>query len=81
MSHYFPERVSDNMKINDSNRINHIKYRVMLSGRHQGTRIEKLLSAQHVKINMTLMSAQEFSNKLLRIEVRPFTSERNWLSF
>ena len=53
----------------------------MLSGRHQGTRIEKLLSAQHVKVNMTLMSAREFSNKLLRIEVRPFTSERNWLSF
>ena len=37
------------------------------------TRKEKLQSAQYVKTSMILGSAQQFWNKLLRIEVRPFT--------
>ena len=49
------------------------KYRVMLSKRHQEMRKEKPRSAQYVKASMISRSAQQFWNKLLRIEVRPFT--------
>ena len=43
---------------NYSNLINQRKYRVMVSRRHQGTRIEKLQSAQYVKVSMILRSAK-----------------------
>ena len=42
-------------------------------GNNQETRKEKLTSAQYMKASMILRSAQQFWNKLLRIEVRPFT--------
>ena len=45
----------------------------MLSRGYQETRKQKLQSAQNKKASMTLRSAQEFCNKLLRIEVRQFT--------
>ena len=57
------------------------KHQVMLSRRHQETREEKLQSVQYVKIYMILRSAQQFCNKLLRIELRPFRrSVLLWLS-
>ena len=69
----FSRELSDNMKVNNWSLTNQRNCRVMLSRRHQETRIEKLQSAKYVKVNRILRSAQQFWNKLLRIKVRPFT--------